>query len=207
MRGTETEPRRQRERHLLIESNQQQTRGASTKCPNSGAGVKKAPATRPRGDKRVDSDLAKVRPLIPANTHPITGNFEEKENSQGAETPRQPTRPETARERREGRVEISPMKTVQPGFLAMGAGSGRRRRRDSGKEAALTPRRTRGVQTGKVGETSNRSDWQGRQARRAHGAREVGRGGDTVPFRVICLRGGAICGGGSPADAVTAEDP
>ena len=116
----------------------------------------------------MDSDLAKVRPLIPANPHLITGNFEEKENSKEAETtresPRQPTRAWSG-----GRGgEISPMKTVQPGFLAMGAGSGRRRRRDRGKEAALTPRRTRSPDVG-------------RQAKRATGA--TGRAGDEASAR------------------------
>ena len=42
------------------------------------------------------------------------------------------------------------MKTVQPGFLAMAAGSERRRKRDRGKEDALTPLRMRGVETGKA---------------------------------------------------------
>jgi hypothetical protein len=41
------------------------------------------------------------------------------------------------------------MKTVQPGFLAMAAGSERRRKRDRGKEDALTPLRMQGVEDGK----------------------------------------------------------
>jgi hypothetical protein len=41
------------------------------------------------------------------------------------------------------------MKTVQPGFLAMAAGS-ERRRGDRGKEEALTTQRMRGVETGKA---------------------------------------------------------
>lgn len=40
------------------------------------------------------------------------------------------------------------MKTVQPGFLAMAAGSERRRKRDRGKEDALTPLRMQGVEDG-----------------------------------------------------------
>ena len=72
------------------------------------------------------------------------------------------------------------MKTVQPGFRDMGAGSGRRRRRGRGKEAALTPRRTRGVQTVEAGRGT------GPETLRTE---EVGRGErETVRFRVEAAR-------------------
>jgi hypothetical protein len=57
------------------------------------------------------------------------------------------------------------MKTVQPGFLAMAAGSGRRRR-DRGKEDTLTQRRMRGVETResrrerKASKPSTEAEWQ-----------------------------------------------
>lgn len=104
------------------------------------------------------------------------GNFERKENSKGAEIPREPPGDSVlerqSREGRGGGGEISPMKTVHPGFLAMGAGSRRRRPRHSGREDALTPRRVRGLASG--GRRAERAtEATGWRARLAHG--KVGR--------------------------------
>lgn len=65
------------------------------------------------------------------------------------------------------------MKTVQPGFLAMAAGSERRRKRDRGKEDALTPLRMRGVETGKASEQAKHGS---RVASRLEARRESARG-------------------------------
>ena len=114
----------------------------------------------------MDSDLAKVRPLIPANPHVITGNFEEQENSKEAgtprESPRRPTRAWSGGRGGEGRGDL----TYEDGAARVPRHGRRiweaeaeRPREGSRVDAAANEESRRG----EAGETSNRSDWQGRR--------------------------------------------